>query len=95
VDLVKFLNKSEVEHFLFLGKAGDAMFNIFQRIHSMKNLVKVKTIEEAVKYAMQHTGTGICLLSPAASSYDQFHNFEHRGDSYKESIEKYVHKKSG
>jgi len=95
VDLVKFLNKSEVEHFLFLGKAGDTMFNIFKQIHSMNNLVKVKTIEEAVKYAMQHTGTGICLLSPAAASYDQFHNFEHRGDSYKESIEKYAHKKSG
>ena len=94
-DLVKFLNESEVEYFLFLGKAGDAMFNIFQRIHSMKNLVKVKTIEEAVNYAMQHTGQGICLLSPAAASYDQFNNFEHRGDTYKKTIENYTHKKNG
>jgi len=94
-DLVKFLNESEVEHFLFLGKAGDAMFNIFQRNHSMKNLVKVKTVQEAVNYAMQHTGQGTCLLSPAAASYDQFHNFEHRGDTYKKAIENYTHKKSG
>ena len=93
--MVQTLDESNVEYFLFMGKAGEVMRRIFQEIHSEKSLVKVETIDEAVAYALQKSISGICLLSPAAASYDQFHNFEHRGDAYKKAIEELAHKKSG
>ena len=32
---------------------------------------------------------GICILSPAASSYNEYKNFEEKGRHYKELIKKY------
>jgi UDP-N-acetylmuramoylalanine--D-glutamate ligase len=89
--MVAELNESDVEHFIFLGKAGEVMRRIFEELSSSKDLLTVADIDEAVAYAMENTGKGICLLSPAAASYDQFHNFEHRGNAFKKAL----HKKSG
>ena len=50
-----------------------------------RGVFKVKGLEEAFQIIKNHTKKGaICLLSPAAASYGQFHNFEHRGDVFKE-----------
>ena len=44
----------------------------------------------AVKSAYELTEEGkICLLSPAASSYNVYKNFEEKGKHYKELIKKY------
>jgi UDP-N-acetylmuramoylalanine--D-glutamate ligase len=43
------------------------------------------TLERAVKLAAAHaraTGTEVVLFSPAAASFDQFKNFEQRGDAF-------------
>jgi UDP-N-acetylmuramoylalanine--D-glutamate ligase len=47
-----------------------------------------KAVAAAARDAAAHPGTGdICvLLSPAAASYDQFQNFEHRGDVFKKLV---------
>ncbi|HEX4804155.1 MAG TPA: UDP-N-acetylmuramoyl-L-alanine--D-glutamate ligase, partial [Myxococcaceae bacterium] len=43
-----------------------------------------KTLERAVARAYSLARPGdIVLLSPACASYDQFHNFEERGDAFK------------
>jgi len=43
-----------------------------------------KDLNEAFEIIPEITTKGsICLLSPAAASYDQFKNFEHRGDLFK------------
>ena len=42
------------------------------------------TMEEAFAYMAVHAQPGdVCLLSPAASSYDQYKNFEERGRKFK------------
>ena len=42
------------------------------------------TMEEAFAYMAIHAKLGdVCLLSPAASSYDQYKNFEERGRKFK------------
>ncbi len=42
------------------------------------------TMEEAFAYMAAHAKPGdLCLLSPAASSYDQYKNFEERGARFK------------
>ncbi len=47
----------------------------------------VETLEEAVLKAREVTSPGkICLLSPAASSYEYFKNFEEKGNAYKSLV---------
>ena len=42
------------------------------------------TMEEAFSYVAANAKSGdVCLLSPAASSYDQYKNFEERGGKFK------------
>ena len=45
-------------------------------------------MDEVVSLAFQYTAKGkTCLLSPAASSYDSFKNFEDRGEQYKKKVQ--------
>ena len=94
-ELVDFLEKSSIENLLFLGEAGNTIMQLFKSGCTTQKLLKVRNIETAVRFALDETQDGICLLSPAAASYDQFHNFEHRGDTYKQFIKLYGNKKSG
>ncbi len=55
-----------------------------------KMLVKAENLEEAVKSAYEHTkAEGVCILSPAASSYNEYKNFEEKGRHYKNLIKQY------
>ena len=54
-------------------------------LHLMK--LPVSSMEQAVDIAFANTAKGkICLLSPAAASYNLFKNFEARGDELKQQI---------
>ena len=48
---------------------------------------KSGTLENAVKEAFREAKSGVVLLSPACASFDQFKNFEERGNAFK----KFVH----
>ena len=47
-------------------------------------------MEEAFAYLAAHAKPGdVCLLSPAASSYDQYKNFEERGRKFKQLAQQF------
>lgn len=57
---------------------------IEQELSGAFKMIPCGTLEEAVRRARQLSSPGeIVLLSPACASYDQFDNFEHRGDTFK------------
>lgn len=84
-DMINFLYHSRVRNFIFLGKAGLRIFEGFQSTgKSNKNLLQTGSMEQAIALAFEVTEKGkICLLSPAAASYDSFKNFEERGRLFK------------
>ena len=58
------------------------------------NYFRVQSMAEAVELSFQHTPKGhICLLSPAASSFNLFRDYKHRGDEFKNWIAHYGKKK--
>lgn len=81
--LVDYMMERPVPHLLFTGKAGERMMVMMEGVPSQK--VQYSTMEEAFAYLAAHARTGdVCLLSPAASSYDQYKNFEERGRKFKQ-----------
>lgn len=66
-----------------IGQDGPAFAETL-RAHGVANDV-AGTLDRAVRLAFAHaraTGTEIVLFSPAAASFDQFKNFEQRGDAF-------------
>jgi UDP-N-acetylmuramoylalanine--D-glutamate ligase len=50
-------------------------------------ILEVEEMEEAVRLAYAHTRKGrICLLSPAASSYNRYKDFTQRGEAFKTAV---------
>ena len=83
--MIDFLINSPVTNFIFLGKAGMRMYEGFRAYgRKDKNLLVSSSLEQAFGLIEKHTKKGkICLLSPAAASYDSFRNFEERGNLFK------------
>ncbi len=68
----------------------DTGYQIYDLLKEKKRAYKVEDMVEAVSKAYDVTRRGkSCLLSPAASSYNQYKNFEERGDHYVECIKKF------
>ena len=56
-----------------------------------KRILVVDDIPEAARLATLITPKGkVCLLSPAAASYDHYKNFEEKGDLFQKSVKKYA-----
>ncbi|MDR2979919.1 MAG: UDP-N-acetylmuramoyl-L-alanine--D-glutamate ligase [Bacteroidales bacterium] len=89
-ELIDYLSVSDVNNIAFTGPAGQRIFEEWQK--SDKELPKNHIIEDnyhkIIEFAFDNTQINkICLLSPAAASYDQFKNFEERGVVYKNIIQ--------
>ena len=102
--LVDYLKENPVPHLLFTGKAGERMMQLMDGI-SIGSMTKIpepvegpslfnySNMEEAFAYLKNHAKQGdVCLLSPAASSYDQYKNFEERGRKFKALAEAFGEK---
>jgi len=86
--LIDFLVQSAVNNFIFTGKAGERMLEGFKAAGKPdKKLFWTDNLTIACDKALEVTRKGkICLLSPAAASYDQFKNFEERGRVFKKLV---------
>lgn len=76
-----------VEGLVVFGESADKFADL-AKDQSIDKVQKVAFIEDAVKAAYELSNEGdIILLSPASASWDQYLNFEIRGDRYIEAIE--------
>ena len=83
--LVDYMMEHPVPHLLFTGKAGERMMQLMKARGVASCLETYASMEEAFDYLKAQKKPGdVCLLSPAASSYDQYKNFEERGRKFKQ-----------
>lgn len=81
-DFITYLNNSNINNFICMPDTG---FKIGEKLN--KNTYFIDDLNEAVIKAYEVTKKGkSCLLSPAASSYNSFKNFEEKGNLYKEYV---------
>jgi UDP-N-acetylmuramoylalanine--D-glutamate ligase len=66
---------------------GTAAAKIQSQIQGAVNIVSAGTLESAVERASSASQPGdIVLLAPACASFDQFQNYEHRGQVFKQLV---------
>ena len=83
-NFIEYLKNSNVENLICMPETG---YKIGSEIKN-KNVYKAENLNDAVNIAKQVTKKGmICLMSPAAASYNQFKNFEEKGTRYKELVQ--------
>ena len=89
--LIDYLKKNPVKHILYTGKAGNRMYEMLQHAGYQGDIKNFKDLNEAFEIIKKLSENGdVCLLSPAAASYDQYRNFEERGRFFKALSKEFV-----
>lgn len=85
IELIEFLDNSIVENIICIHTTGKIIYEKMK--NSNKNIYYLDELKDAVKKAKQITRKDtICLLTPAATSYGFFKNFEERGKLFKKYV---------
>lgn len=87
--LMAFLGQSDVKYLVFLGEAGRRMMDTASASGALrtKHCFLAHDFDEAFRQAAASClGGEICLLSPAAASYDSFRNFKERGERFRQLV---------
>ena len=88
--LIDFLPDSGVKNLIFTGEAGKRIQNglLENKTTINQNYFFIHNFNEISDIVRNNSAPGfICLLSPAAASYDIFRNFEERGEVFKKIAE--------
>jgi UDP-N-acetylmuramoylalanine--D-glutamate ligase len=88
--LIDFIIESELKNVIFMGDAGKRIYEgIKEKGRTIRpELFLIDDFAEIVEIVRKYTSQGtICLLSPAASSYDMFGSFVERGEAFKKIAE--------
>jgi UDP-N-acetylmuramoyl-L-alanine---L-glutamate ligase len=85
--LVDYLAHTSISNLIFIGEVGRRIYKeLTEKKFEIKMFVAID-YQQVIEIARLHTAKGkICLLSPAAASYDMFRNFEERGEVYKKIV---------
>jgi UDP-N-acetylmuramoylalanine--D-glutamate ligase len=83
------LVSKKVKTLVCLGADNEKISNAFTPF--IKNIEKTSNMEDAIQIANRRATSGdAILLSPACASFDLFNNYIHRGDSFRNSVWKYL-----
>ena len=82
--------KDVVEIFL-IGKSSDIFYKQISSVNSTIPIIKCVTLDKAIMLAINRAKKSklkhiVILLSPAAASFDQYKNFEDRGNKFKSIV---------
>ena len=82
--LVEYLKTSNVRNIICMPETGRYIYN---SLKDSKNVYLEEDFKKVVDVAKKITEEGkICVLSPSASSYNDFKNFEEKGNIFKEYV---------
>ena len=75
----------KVRRMILIGEAAERFGRFFD---GCAPLAYAKTLDEAVRISQEEARAGdTVLLSPACSSFDQFRDYAHRGDTFREMVQ--------
>ena len=81
------LMKLQLDNIIGLPDTGHTLADKLVSMGSKSNILKAKDMEDAVRLAYEVTESGkSCILSPAASSYNVYKNFEFKGRHFKSLV---------
>ena len=84
---IKYLAECSVKNLIAMRDSGYKIADKIKEIGTNNNVYYAEDLEDAVNIAKANTKKGsICLMSPAAPSYNDFKNFEEKGTKYKELV---------
>ena len=87
-ELIDFLKNSDISNLVCMPTTGTKIGKILE-LETNKNIFYTDSLEEAYDIAKEKTKKGYsCLLSPAASSYEYFKNFEEKGKYFENIVKK-------
>ena len=83
----KYLETCKLRNIIGMPDTGVNICNALLERGCTKNIIIAKNMEEAVDAAFRFTSKGkSCIMSPAASSYNVYKDFEEKGKHYKELV---------
>lgn len=86
-DFIEILKNSNIRNFICMPETGN---KIGKELEKYKNVFYLEKMQDVVKKAYEVTEKGkICLMSPAAPSYNRYRDFEEKGKKFKEYIRKF------
>ena len=88
--LVTYLKENTLPYILITGQAGQTIKDKLQTAEYKGNIFEYTDMQSAFEIIRRLAKCGdVCLLSPAAASYDRYKNFEERGRIFKEFANKF------
>jgi UDP-N-acetylmuramoylalanine--D-glutamate ligase len=81
------LTAQRAAHVITFGEAGEMISGIFARVTPQLSRTNVKNLAEAVGAASKIARPGdVVLLSPGGTSFDEFVDFEDRGEHFRQLV---------